>query len=91
MKSLLSELQQVPIPEAALLEMEYKLQSGLHSMILQAFSESGLTQQQLAERLGWDESKISRLLGSAHTLTFKSLSALLAAIQIDPSYITFRW
>ena len=90
--SLLDELRQVPIPRPTLIELEATLQHRIHSMLLEAFGKSGLSQKQLADRLGWDESRVSKLLGSAHNLTLKTISALLAAIGVDlddPSYTSF--
>src|SRR5580704_15940629 len=90
--SLLSELRQTPIPKATLIEMEATLQHRIHSMILNAFNKSGLSQKELATRLGWDESRISRLLGSASNLTLATVSALLAATGVDlddPTYTSF--
>ena len=81
--SLLSELRQTPIPKATLIEMEATLQHRIHSMILNAFNKSGLSQKELATRLGWDESRISRLLRSASNLTLATVSALLAATGVD--------
>ena len=87
--SLLSELRQKPIPEATLVELEARLQNRMHSMVLEAFNESGLSQKDLAERLGWDNARVSRCLGGSGNWTIKTISALLAAIGVDlddPSY-----
>jgi transcriptional regulator with XRE-family HTH domain len=86
---LLSELRQKPIPEAILIELEARLQHRIHSMVLDAFNESGLSQKELAERLGWDTARVSRCLGTSSNWTLKTVSALLAAIGVDldnPSY-----
>lgn len=91
--SLLSELRQTPIPQATLVEMEARLQLRIHSMILDAFNKSGLSQKEVADRLGWDNARISRLLGSPSNLTIGTISALLAAIGVDfndPSYTSFN-
>ena len=90
--SLLSELQQTPIPAATLIELEARLQHRIHSMVLDAFNESGLSQRELADRLGWDEARVSRLLATSSNCTLKTISALLAAIGVDlddPSYTSF--
>jgi hypothetical protein len=90
--SLLSELRQKPIPEATLIELEARLQHRIHSMVLDAFNESGLSQKELADRLGWDTARVSRCLGTSGNWTLKTISALLAAIRVDlddPSYTSF--
>jgi transcriptional regulator with XRE-family HTH domain len=90
--SLLYEIRQKPIPKPTLVELEARFQHRVHSMILDAFNKSGLSQKELAERLDWDESRISRLLSSASNLTLATISALLAAIGVDlddPSYTSF--
>src|SRR5277367_1949063 len=92
MKSLLFELCQKPIPRATLAELGFRLEKRIHSMILDAFNRSGLSQKELAERLGWDTARVSRCLGFAGNLTIETISALLAAIGVDlddPSYTTF--
>lgn len=91
--SLLSELRQKPIPEATFAELEARLQHRIHSLVLDAFNKSGLTQKELAERLGWDEARVSRCLGASSNWTLKTISALLAAIGVDlddPSYTSFE-
>ena len=90
--SLLYELRRKPIPRATLAELEFQLQERIHSMILDAFNKSGLSQKELAERLGWDTARVSRCLGLTGNLTLKTISALLAAIGVDlddPSYTSF--
>ena len=71
--SLLSELRQTPIPKATLIEMEATLQHRIHSMILNAFNKSGLSQKELATRLRvrtrvWDKpiTETSRQSDSRH-------------------------
>ncbi len=91
--SLLSELRQIPIPEATFAELEARLQHRIHSMVLDAFNKSGLTQKELADRLGWDEARVSRCLGASSNWTLKTISALLAAIGVDlddPGYTSFE-
>ena len=90
--SLLYELRQIPIPEATLVELESRLQHRIHSMILDAFNKSGLSQKELTDRLGWNPARISRIVASASNLTLSTISALLAAIGVDlddPSYTSF--
>ncbi len=90
--SLLSELKQKPIPAATLIELEARLQHRIHSLVLDAFNESDLSQTELAERLGWDNARVSRCLASSSNFTIKTISALLAAIGVDlddPSYTSF--
>jgi len=62
-------------------------------MVLDAFNKSGLTQKELADRLGWDEGRVSRCLGASSNWTLKTISALLAAIGVDlddPGYTSFQ-
>jgi hypothetical protein len=90
--SLLSELRQKPIPEATFIEFEARLQHRIHSMVLDAFNKSGLSQKELADRLGWDTARVSRCLGTSSNWTLRTISALLAAIGVDlddPSYTSF--
>ncbi len=91
--SLLYELRQKPIPEATLIELEARLQHRIHAMILDAFNESGLSQLELAERLGWDPARVSRCLGASSNWTLKTINSLMAAIGVDlddPSYTSFE-
>jgi transcriptional regulator with XRE-family HTH domain len=90
--SLLYELRQKPISEATLVELESRLEHRIHSMVLDAFNASGISQKELADRLGWDTGRVSRVLGSSSNLTLRTISALLAAIGVDlddPSYTSF--
>jgi transcriptional regulator with XRE-family HTH domain len=90
--SLLSELRQKPIPAATLIELEARLQHRIHSLVLDAFNKSGLSQTELAERLGWDNARVSRCLGTSSNFTIKTISALLAALGVDlddPTYTNF--
>ena len=90
--SLLYELRRKPIPTATLIELEARLQHRIHSMVLDAFNRSGLSQKELAERLGWDNARVSRCLASSSNFTIKTVSALLAAIGVDlddPTYTSF--
>src|SRR5260221_1460964 len=89
---LLYELRQKPIPAPMLIELEARLQHRIHSMVLDAFNESGLSQKELTARLGWDTARVSRCLASSSNWTLKTISALLAAIGVDlddPSYTSF--
>jgi hypothetical protein len=88
---LLSELRQKPIPEAVLVELLARLQSRIHSMILEAFNRSGLTQTELAERLAWDPARVSRCLGGSSNWTLKTINALMAAIGIDLDDPAYTW
>jgi transcriptional regulator with XRE-family HTH domain len=91
--SLLSGLRQTPIPKATLIELLARLENRVHSMLLESFNKSGLSQKQIAERLGWDEGRVSRCLGGSGNWTLKTINALMAAIGIDlddPTYTTFE-
>src|ERR1700687_5095386 len=81
--SLLNELRQKPIPAATFVELEARLKHRMHSLVLDAFNKSALSQKELAERLGWDEARVSRCLGASSNWTLKTISALLAAIGVD--------
>jgi transcriptional regulator with XRE-family HTH domain len=90
--SLLSEVRQKPIPKSVLVELESRLKHRIHSMVLDAFNRSGLSQKELAKRLGWDEARVSRCLGTSANWTLRTISALLTAIGVDlddPSYTSF--
>jgi transcriptional regulator with XRE-family HTH domain len=45
--------------------------------------EKGLTQKQLAQRLGKNESEVSKLLSGQHNLTLKSIAKLEAELGTD--------
>lgn len=90
--SLLSEIRRTPIPDPVLFEMESRLKHRVHSMMLKAFNQSGLSRKELAARLDWDEARVSRCLGMPSNLTLKTISALLTAIGVDiddPTYTSF--
>ena len=44
-----------------------------------AISESGLSRSEIAEKLGWHKSMITRLLSGPHNMTFATLGAVLWA------------
>lgn len=48
-----------------------------------AFLQSGMTQQELAEKLGWRPSRVSKVLHGAPNLTLKTLFQVCRAMQVD--------
>jgi len=51
--------------------------------IVRAISELGLTQSQLAEKLGWKPSRVSRVLHSAPNVTLRTLHDVATAIGLE--------
>jgi hypothetical protein len=79
------------IPDEQLLEEYYICLHGAYNAMRIAFEESGLVQDQLAERLGIDKSLVSRRLNGTENLTLKTLSYMGTAMGYRPmiSYTPF--
>lgn len=52
-----------------------------HEAVLEAFLQSGMTKSELATRLGYDKSRLSRLLNTPANVTVETLGELLFAID----------
>lgn len=75
------------IPEYSLAYMNERHRNNVHSFILGCLRESGITQAELARRLGKKPELISRKIGSPGNWTLDSVSELLFAINgCEPSY-----
>lgn len=62
----------------AYMQSEAKLKG--NALIRSAFMESGLTVAQLARRLGWDHSRLTRVLNLSTNLTLETMGELYYAI-----------
>lgn len=51
--------------------------------LVRAISEQGLTQSQMAERLGWKPSRVSRVLHSAPNVTLRTLNDFATALGLE--------
>lgn len=70
-----------PIPSAQLAYVGRKLKNDLHDLTLRAFMEEGLSQAELAQRLGVDKAQVSRWLGAPGNWTIDTAAKLLFAIN----------
>jgi transcriptional regulator with XRE-family HTH domain len=95
--SVLSEINdETPIPTKTLRYFRRLLQNRFHEMILEAFIEQeqkeGLTQKQLAARIGRDAAIVNRWLNTASNYEIDTISDLLLGLKLDlddPSYTSF--
>ena len=55
------------------------------SVVKRLRTKRGLSQQQLAIRLGWDKSRISKIETGKHGLTLPVIKKLGEALSIDPA------
>lgn len=69
------------IPAGTLEFVRAQLQNDLHVLVLRAFRESGISQADLAHRLGARPEVINRKLGASGNWTLKTVSDLLYAIN----------
>jgi hypothetical protein len=87
-QSVLSEIvDDKPIPAQTLRYFRRILQNRLHELVLQVFIDQqanvGLSQKQLAGRLGKEPAQINRWLHTAGNWEFDTLSDLLLAMKVD--------
>ena len=52
-----------------------------HEALVEAFIASGISKATLAKRLGWDKSRLSKILNVAQNITMETFSAVLFAID----------
>lgn len=69
------------LPEATFVYLRTRLRRRLHSLILKEFSESGLSQADLARRLGRKPDVVCRWLAAPVNFRLSTLSDLLFAIS----------
>jgi hypothetical protein len=69
------------IPSAQLSYVGQMLRNDLHDLTLRAFRDEGLTQADLAQRLGVDDAQASRWLGAPGHWTIETAARLLFAIN----------
>lgn len=70
-----------PIDQFTLAYMAGLARDRIHQLLLVAFEESGLTKAQLARRLDWDKSRVSKVLNTSSNLTAETLGEVLFAID----------
>lgn len=68
------------IARGTLAYMRARYQTNVHSLVLEELERSGLTNAQLARRLGMDPAQLNRLLGNPSNMTLDTLADLLFAI-----------
>ena len=69
------------VPASTFVYMQTRLRRRIHSLILKEFAESGLSQADLARRLGKKPDVVSRWLAAPANLRLSTLSDLLFAIK----------
>lgn len=69
------------IPSAQLSYVGQMLRNDLHDLVLRAFRDEGLTQSDLAQRLGVDEAQAGRWLGAPGHWAVETAARLLFAIN----------
>jgi hypothetical protein len=70
-----------PVPGVQMAFVTSKLRNDLHDLVLRAFIDSGVTQADLARRMGMDPGRLSRLLGGPGNWTIDTAARLLFAIN----------
>lgn len=70
-----------PVPSAQLAFVGRRLRNDLHHLVLDAFGKSGLTQAELARRMGADKGQVCRQLGAPGNWTIDTVGKLLFAIN----------
>lgn len=79
------------IPAGTLAYFRARNRNRLYDLVLEAFGESGLTQAELARRLGKRPEVVCRLLGAPGNWTLDTVSDLLFAIGgYEPDYSLAR-
>lgn len=69
------------IPSGTLALVSRQLRNELHHIVLLAFKESGMSQAEVAARLGADKAQVSRQLGAPGNWTIDTAAKLLFAIN----------
>lgn len=69
------------LPERAFVYFRGKLQNDVHVLILNAFLRSGLSQKQLADRIGKSTSVVNRWIGAAGNWELNSIAEFLAGMN----------
>jgi transcriptional regulator with XRE-family HTH domain len=90
---ILDEIIQKPIPLRTRLLYRRRLQNQIQRMLRTAFRDeqkrTGLTQKELAERIGKDKSKVNQWLSIASNLTLETISDLLLGLGVDLDELSF--
>lgn len=63
-------------------QFEIKAQS-LSVDLIQAVAEKGISQKQLAEKLGWSASRVSRVLHGGSNVTIRTLCEIASALGVE--------
>lgn len=69
------------IPSGVQAFVSEKLKNDLYDLVLRKFKDSGITQSELAERLGRDKALLSRQLSTASNWTIDTIAKMLFAID----------
>jgi hypothetical protein len=70
-----------PIDRFTLAYMAGLARDRIHEMVLSAFIESGLTKADLARRLDWDKSRVSKVINTSNNMTLETLGEVMFAID----------
>jgi hypothetical protein len=62
-----------------------------HELLLEAFERSGLSKADLAVRLGYDPSRLGRILNTPANLTLETFGEVLFAIDGSCAHFSQRW
>src|ERR1700722_18727441 len=91
--SILHEITHKPISLRTRLLYRRRLQNRLQRLLRRAFRDeqkrTGLTQKELAERIGKDKSKVNQWLSIASNLTLETISDLLLGLGVDLDELSF--
>jgi hypothetical protein len=63
----------------------------IHQVLLEAFERSGITKAELARRLDWDPSRVSKVLNTSSNITAETLGEVLFAIDGSCPRVTRDW
>lgn len=72
--------------QASLEDKDFRFELKAQEMAVElaaAVAEAGITHKQLAEKLGWKTSRVSKVLHGATNLTLKTLFELCEALELD--------
>jgi hypothetical protein len=82
---------ETPIDRFRLHYMGAAARHAAHECVQVAFEKSGISKADLAARLGWDASRVGRLLNTPANITIETLGELLYAIDGGCLYLDQVW
>lgn len=85
-----------PLPEYAPVDLDVVQESalaGAQATISNAMKAAGMKPTELAKKLGWDRSAVSRIMSGRHNLTVKTFALALAGCgyKLKFEYAPLRW